>query len=106
MNWLTLIIVLIFAVSVAAWGRRQLTRRKPQWSAGRQMLTTVFALPVLILLATLMGMAWVLLSGPGEGENMQDLALAVMAAIGALFALIALAGGVIGAALARRDRRS
>ena len=105
MNWAVILIAFIFAVLAAAWVHGILTRQRPEWSERRLMIGATLALPVVILVASLAGIAFVLVSGPGEGENMQDLAVAVIAAMGGLFSLVAIAGGLVGVSLSRRGER-
>ena len=81
-----------------------LAQLRPNWTERRRMIGAALALPLVVVAATLVGLAVVWLAGPGKGENMQDLALAATAAIGGFFALLAFVGGLVGAALARRRR--
>ena len=105
MNWAVILIAFIFAVLAAAWVHGVLARRRPEWSERRLMIGATLALPILILIASVAGIAFVLVSGPGKGENMQDLAVAVIAAMGGLFSLVAITGGLVGVSLARRSGR-
>ena len=97
MNWPVLIIAFCVAVLTGASAASLLARIRPEWSERRRLLIAALTLPAITLGAALIGLVVVLMTGPGDGENMQDLALAAIATIGALFALIAFIGGIIGA---------
>jgi hypothetical protein len=105
MNWLVLILAFSVAVLMGAFLANLLERTRPRWTARRQLWAAASALPIFILLATLIGLAWILVSGPGAGENMQDLALVVTGAIGVLFAGVALVGGLVGGSFAQRSKQ-
>ena len=102
MNWSLLLIAFAMAVFMGSSLARFLTRSRPEWSPRRRLLTAASVLPSFMLAMTVLGVAWVVISGPGTGENMQDLAVAATAAGGGFFALLALVGGLVGAALAQR----
>ena len=104
MNWLVLIAAFCIAVLMGAFLANLLERSRPGWSARRQLWAAASALPIFIVIATVIGLAWILVSGPGKGENMQDLALVVTIAIGALFAGVALVGGLVGGSFAQRRK--
>ncbi len=104
MNWLVLILAFCIAVLMGAFLANLLARSRPGWSARRQLWTAASALPIFIMLATVFGLAWILVSGPGKGENMQDLAVVVTAMIGAFFAAVALIGGLVGGSFAQRSK--
>jgi hypothetical protein len=103
MNRIAMILAFAIAVALGAFLARLLERTRGEWSARRRLWVAASVLPAFLLLATVAGVLWVLFSGPGEGENMQDLAVAATAFVGALFSLIALIGGMVGARLARRS---
>ena len=103
MNWLVLILAFAIAVLIGGFLARWLERSRSDWSARRRIWTAAAVLPAFLILATLVAVAWVLAIGPGEGENMQDLAVAVTIAIGAWFAVVTLLGGLAGAHFASRD---
>ena len=105
MNWPFLIFAFCVAVLTGAIAATTLARLRPQWSERRRLMTSALILPMFTLFATLAGIAAILATGPGEGENMQDLALAAVASIGVLFASVAFLGGVIGAGLRQRGMR-
>ena len=102
MNWSALIVAFAVAVVMGAFLANLLERRRLDWSARRRLWTAAAVLPGFILAATLVGIAIILFTGPGSGENMRDLAVAATAAVGGIFALIALVGGLVGASFARR----
>ena len=105
MNWSMLFIAFALAVIMGMAFAALLAQLRPQWSPRRRMLIAALWLPGVIFILTLIGLFVVLVSGPGTGENMKDLALAATAAIGGFFALLGFLGGLIGAALAQRRRR-
>ena len=95
--------VFIFAFCVAvlagAIAATTVARVRPQWSERRRMMVSALLLPAFTLFATLAGLATILVTGPGDGENMQDLALVATAMVGVLFAFLFFIGGMIGAGL-------
>ena len=103
MNWLALIAAFSIALLVGASMARLLTLNRPSWTPRRRLWTAASVLPGFILLATLAGIGFILVTGPGRGENMQDLAVAATATVGAIFGLIALLGGLVGASFAIRE---
>ena len=102
MNWLVLILAFAIAVLVGGYLARLLERSRPAWSARRRLWTAAIVLPAFLILATIVGLVWLLAVGPGTGENMQDLALTVTAFVGGLFALLTMIGGLVGATFAQR----
>lgn len=105
MNWPLLIFAFCVAVLTGAIAATTLARMRPQWSDRRRLLVSALLLPAFTLFATLAGLAAILATGPGRGENMQDLALAAVASVGVMFASVAFLGGVIGAGLRQRGMR-
>jgi hypothetical protein len=105
MNWTPFLFAFCLAVITAAIAATVIARMRPHWSPRKQLLCAAFALPSATLLATLLGLLAILLTGPGPGENMQDLAIAAVGTIGLLFTLIAMVGGLVGALLRQRGMR-
>lgn len=105
MNWAVLLIAFGMAVLLASWLDSQLARLRPLWSLARRLLAAALALPMLIVLLTLLGLAWLLISGPGTGENMGDLAIIATVSVGTLFTLLTAIGGLIGARIAGAGRK-
>ena len=103
MNWIALIAGFAIALAVGAFVGRLLERNRPGWSARRRRWTAALLLPGFVLLATMAGIGFVLVVGPGTGENMQDLAVAVTAFVGLVFAFVAVIGGLAGATFAARQ---
>ena len=101
MNWLVMLIAFSLAVAMGAWLASLLARSRPRWSDRRRLVVAASILPGFALLATLVGIGWVIAIGPGTGENMRDLAIAVTAGVGGFFAILAFVGGFIGASLAQ-----
>ena len=77
---------------------------RPQWSARRRQLTAASVLPAITAVATLLGVLFISTADHGQGEKMEDLAIAALATFGAGAVLIAFVGGMIGATLAGRGR--
>lgn len=105
MNWTLLVFGFCLAIVAGAIAATTLARMRPQWSERRRLIVAALLLPAATLLAALAGIAAVLAGGAGGGGKMTDLAVAAIASIGALFASVALLGGVIGAALRQRGMR-
>ena len=101
-NWSVPMIALFLAVLVAARLDARFARRIG-WSKHRRVLSAALPLPLLILVGSACGVLWELLRSR-DGTNMTDLAVAVYVGAGALFALIALVGGLIGASMVERKR--
>ena len=99
MNWLALIAAFAVSLLTGAFLARLLERSRPDWPPRRRLWTAASALPIFIGVATMCGILVVVATGPGTGENMQDLAVAATATVGVIFAIIALAGGFVGASL-------
>ena len=104
MNWSVPIIAFCVAVMVAAWLDARLQRRGAS-TRRRRILKASLALPVLITVASGCGIAFELLRAGRVGDNMTDLAVAVIIAVGALFAFVTWIGGLIGASLAEERRQ-
>jgi len=83
-----------------------LTTIRPQWSARRRRLTAASVLPIITVIATLAGIVFISSAEHGQGERMEELAIAAVATFGGGFTLLALVGGLIGAFVAgRRGQR-
>jgi hypothetical protein len=106
MNGLVLIAAFAIGVLSGSFLLSLFERHRRHWSTQRQQWTAAFALPAVILIATVAGTAWVATSGPGSGENMQDLAVVATAAVGALFGIVALFGGIVGVRVAKDRKKS
>ena len=104
MNWTIILIGFSLAVLMGAGLASLLVQLKPDWSARRRGLTSASVLPVITLVATLLGLLWIWsLDDPGGGD-MRDLAAAAVATVGLGFALIGFIGGLLGALLSQRRR--
>src|SRR6476469_4888920 len=77
---------------------------RPQWSRRRRVGTAASFLPAVTAIATGLGILFIASSNHGQGDQMEDLAIAAVATIGGGFALLALFGGFLGASLASRGR--
>ena len=105
MNTTLLLIGFSLAVLMGA-GLASLFRTvKPEWSIRRRQLTAASVLPAITAAATLLGILFIRTADHGQSESMEDLAVAAVATIGATLVLIALAGGLLGAALSGRRHR-
>lgn len=105
MTWSFLLFAFCIAVITGAVAATTLARLRPEWSDRRRLLAAALLLPALTLLAALVGLVAVVVTGAGQGDNMQDLALAAIAAMGGGFALLAFFGGLVGAGLRQRGMR-
>ena len=104
MNWPMIMIGFALAVVMGAGLSALLANLRPQWSKRRRILIAAGFLPAVTLTATAMLVAAYLATSSGQGGDMRDLAAASLAAIGGLFALLALVGGMVGASLAQKRR--
>ena len=102
MNWSFLLLSFCLALMSGAIAMATLVRMRPGWSQRRQRIVAALVLPAITLTVTAAGLLFVLFSGPGEGENMQDLALTAVAVLGLASAVLAFVGGIIGASLLQR----
>jgi hypothetical protein len=99
-NWTLPLIGFSLAVLMGAAVVSLLVTIRPEWSARRRRLTAASILPVITLVATLLGILFVATAKHGESQRMEDLAIAALATIGGGLTLLALVGGLIGATLA------
>jgi ABC-type Mn2+/Zn2+ transport system permease subunit len=76
----------------------------PQWSNRRRQLTAASILPGITAVATGLGILFISTADHGQGERMEDMAIAALATLGGGAVLVAFAGGLIGAMLAGRRR--
>ena len=105
MSWSAFIIAFGVAVMVAAFLEPRIADARPGWTVRRRRLAAASVLPLLLLLLTAIALLAVFLIGPGDGENMQTLALVVTGAAGLLFAALTLAAGILGASMAGKRRQ-
>ena len=104
MNWTFLLIGFALAVFMGAALASLLASLKPQWSVWRRRLTAASILPAITIVATLLGLWFISTAEHGQGETMEDLAIAALATIGGGFAALAWIGGLVGATVAGRRR--
>ena len=102
MNWLVLIVAFAIAVLIGSFVAGKLERSRPEWGARRRMWTAALALPAFIVVASIAGVGLTMVTTPAPGEGYRDLYGAVYAIIGAVFFVIALIGGLVGAGAAVR----
>jgi hypothetical protein len=104
MNWLVLIVTFAIAVLVGAFLATTLGRTRSDWSTRRRLWTAALALPGFIVFATLLGVGCTMTAMPAQGAGNRDLVIAVYAMLGAVFLVITLVGGLVGAfAAVRKD---
>ena len=106
MNWTLVLFGFGLAVLMGAGLKSLLVTVKPSWSDRRRVIVAASVLPAVTAMATLLGILFIATADHGQSERMEDLAIAALATIGGGFTLLALVGGLIGAALAGRRRRS
>ena len=106
MNWTLVLFGFALAVLMGAGLKSLLVTVKPAWSDQRRVIIAASVLPAVTAMATLLGILFIATADHGQSERMEDLAIAALATIGGGFTLLALVGGLIGAALAGRRRRS
>jgi hypothetical protein len=103
MNWIGVILVIVFGFVIAGAATALLSGRKPEWRARKRLVVASLIAPVLILLGTGIGIAMVWAQ---DANEMRDLAAAAMIVIGVQGALIAFVSGLTASFLADRALRS
>ena len=106
MNWLVLIISFAIAVLTGSLLASKLERSRPDWSPQRRKWTAAAALPAFIVLATLAGVALTMVTTPPPGAAYRGLYSGIYAIVGAVFFIITLIGGLVGAAAAVRNDKT
>ena len=106
MNWTLVFFGFAMAVLMGAGFVSLLATIRPEWSARRRQLTAASVLPAVTAVATLLAVLFIATADHGQSERMEDLAIAAVATVGGGFTLLALVGGLIGAVLSGRRRRS
>jgi ABC-type Mn2+/Zn2+ transport system permease subunit len=104
MNSTLILLGFALAVLMGAGIVSLLATIRPEWSARRRQLTAASVLPIVTAVATLLGIFLISVAEHGEGERLEELAIAAVVTVGGGFTLLALAGGLIGALLAGRRR--
>jgi hypothetical protein len=104
MDWTFLLIGFALAVFMASALVSLLATIRPEWTRRRRRLTAASLLPGVTMVATLLGMLFVVTSPHGADRHTEGLALKGLAMIGGGFTLIAWIGGLVGATLASRRR--
>ena len=102
MNWTFILIGFALAVFMGSALVSLFATIRPEWSARRRRLTAAATLPAVTIVATLIGIAIITSADHGQGENMEDLAVAALGTIGGGFALLGWIGGLVGATLTSR----
>ena len=102
MNWLVIVLVVVFGFLVAGATIGLLVRRRPSWTGRRRVVTATLLPPALVLLGCAAG--W-LASSPGS-DAWRDLITPLWLTLGLVGAVAALGGGLAGALAAERALRS
>jgi hypothetical protein len=105
MDWTFWLIGFALAVFMGAALVTLLKVVRPQWTARRHRLLAGSVLPMVTLIATAIAVLVVSNADHGQGEQMEDLAIAALMTIGGAFTLLAWVGGLLGATLASRRQR-
>lgn len=105
MNIPYLVIAFCLAVLVGAIAMTTLARVAPQWTPRRRVFVAAMVLPAVTLLATLAGIVAAMNNDRVDDDGVRDMAIAAIATMGAMSALIAFIGGMIGAALRQKGMR-
>ena len=104
MNWTFVLLAFALAVLMGAAFTTLLAQLRPEWSPKRRMVIGASALPLITVIATMLGIGFVTGSSHDAGETMEDLAVRAILTIGGGFALLAFLGGLVGGAFAQRRR--
>ena len=104
MDYTFILIGFALAVFMGAALASLLYTIRPEWSARRKRLSAASFLPAVTVAATLIGILIISAADHGQGENMEDLAVAAVLTIGGGFTLLAWIGGLLGATLTTRRR--
>ena len=78
---------------------------RPQWSARARRYIAALTLPLITLIATALGVLFIVAGNHDTSDQMKDLAISALVAIGGGFIFLSFAGGLIGATLAGRRHR-
>jgi hypothetical protein len=105
MNMSFVLIGFSLAVIMGAAFAALLSQLRPFWSEKKRLLAAGSGLPLVTIAATVAGIAFILVEGGGAEDGMRDLAISALGTLGGFFAVVAFAGGLVGAALAQRRRR-
>ena len=104
MNWFLLFVAFALAVFMGAASSALFTMLKPHWSGRRRLLVSASLLPGIAIVTTGALVLGVVVGGTAD-PTMQDLVAAAIARLGAMVALLALVGGLVGAALQQLGAR-
>lgn len=104
MNMTFILIGFALAVFMGAAVAALLASLRPAWPRRKRILIAALALPLVTIVATAFGMAFLHFQSPDADESMRSLAVAAVGTIGSLFAIIAFGGGLLGAVLSQRRR--
>jgi hypothetical protein len=105
MNFTFILIGFALAVFMGAGIVSLVAMLRPQWTALRRQLAAASVLPAITAAATGLGILFVSTADHGQGETMEDLAIAALVTFGGGAVVLAFVGGLIGATLAGRRRR-
>lgn len=102
MNWTLVMIGFALSVLMGAGLAALLATVRPQWSARARRYVAALVLPIITIVATLLGLLFIVAGNHDSTDQMKDLAISALIAIGGGFTLLSFAGGLIGATLAGR----
>ena len=78
---------------------------RPQWSARARRLVAASVLPIVTVIATVLGILFIVAGNHDASNEMKELAISALIAIGGGFTFLSFGGGLIGATLAGRRHR-
>ena len=104
MNWLVFIVTFAIAVMIGSFLAGRLERSRPEWGPRRRKWTAALALPAFTVLLAIGAVSVTMVTIPAA--DYRDLYSAVYAIMGAIFFVIALIGGLVGAGAVVRKTRA
>ena len=102
MTWTFVLIGFALAVFMGSALVSLIVTIRPEWSPRRRRLAAASVLPAITAVATLLGILFVKTANHDVTRQMEDLAIAALATIGAGSTLVAWVGGLVGATLTSR----
>ena len=102
MTWTFVLIGFALAVFMGSALVSLFATIRPEWSRRRKRLIAASILPAITAVATLLVILFIKAGNHGQGEQMEDLAIAALVTIGGGSTLLAWIGGLLGATLTSR----